>query len=292
MRTVWVLGNSFSYQIEEHNTWMKQVADQTNSSPQYLSINGTSLDFVYQSFHNIKNDIKSNDIVLATFTDINRRWFFKDVPSDAIFSKLDPDALTTIVEKEELRFEKRDPNITDAINLYLDHLDNMMAFETYMLNFLYHLNNFAAKKNIHVIILPCFEYVSNKLNEVKDRFQFLHIADKSIMSISKNEFLPDEFYLSGIMRHNPDIRQNHLTKSNHDAMAEKLMNNIIKKEPISFRHGFNTNFLDREKMRDQQFSDKELFQTNLEEFYQKYADHWVHITHTVPEHHAFVVLPR
>ena len=292
MRTVWVLGNSFSYQIEEHDTWMKQVIQQCGAEPQYLSINGTSLDFVYDTFHKIKPTIQSGDIILATFTDINRRWFFRDVPSDAIFTKVDPDALTTIVEETELKFGKRDIDVTNAINSYLDHLDNIIAYETYMLNFLYQLNTFAAKMNLHVIILPCFEYVANKLNEHKDKFKFLNIADQSIMSISKMEFLPDEFYLSGIMRHNPDIRQNHLTKSNHNIMAEKLLNNITKKEPISLRHGFNSLFLSRDKMKDQQFSNIELFETNLEEFYEKYAEHWVHITHTVPEHHAFVVLPR
>lgn len=292
MKTVWILGNSFSYQNRDFDTWMKQVVDRTQSQAQYLSINGTSLDFVYRTFHNVKNQIKSGDIILATFTDINRRWFFRDLPSDAIYNKIEPDAFTTIIEKDEIRFEKRNSEQAEAINLYIDYLDNITSYETYMLNFLYHLNSFAAKMNVHVIILPCFEYVSNKLNEVKENFPLLNIADKSIMSVSKNEFLPDEFYLSGIMRYNPDIRKNHLCKMNHDIMTEKLMNNIIKNEPISFRNGFITGFLDRTKLQQQQFSDDQLYGSNLEQFYEKYANHWVHITHTVPEHHAFVVLPR
>jgi len=292
MSTVWVLGNSFSYQTDNYNTWMKQVADRTDSTITNLSVNGTSLDYVYYTFNNIRNNAMPGDIILATFTDVNRRWMFKDVPSDAMWRSLDPDSYTTIVEKDNIRFEQRDSKIVEGVNLYIECLDNTIAYEIYMLNFLHNLNHFARSKNVHVIILPCFEYVSDRLNEVKNQFPDLNIADKSIMSVSKNEFLPGEFYLSGIMRFNPDLRSNHLTQSNHNTMAEKLLNNIKNKEPISLRNGFLNNFLSRDILRNQDFSDRELFAMNLEEFYDKYASHWVHITHTVPEHHAFVVLPR
>jgi hypothetical protein len=288
------LGNSFSYQTREFdkNTWMKQVANTLEYNSKNLSSNGTSLDYVYHSFNKIRHEIESNDIIICTVTDTDRRWLFEHNPCDAIWRPLDENLdLYPVVYEEEVKFEPRDPRIVNAVNLYLKHLDNLAAHDAYLQNFLYNLNHFT-KIGVRVIILPCFENISNVLNEYKNKFPNLHIADKSIMSISKDEFEGNEFYLSGIMRFNPDPRLNHLTTTNHNIMSQKIINYIKNNEPISFRNGFIKDCLNYHNLRDQDFSKKELFDLNLDEYYEKYSTRQDHIAHADLERRAPLELPR
>lgn len=270
MPNVWILGNSFSYSNSNDNTWMTQIAKNLQYTSKNFSLNGTSLDYVYYTFNQIRNDIKSNDILICTFTDTDRRWLF-DNPCDAIWKSLDKDLLLhPIVYEHEVRFESRDSRVIDAVNLYLEHINNLSAHDAYLQNFLYNLDYLAQKNHIRIIILPCFENISNVLNDYRSKFSSLHIADKSIMTISKDEFENNEFYLSGIMRYNPDPRLNHLTNTNHNVMFEKILNNIKNNEPISFRTGFAKEFVNQTSLDNQDFSKKELFNVDLKQFYVKY----------------------
>ncbi len=237
MSTLWVFGNSFSDQGPGKNTWMKQVADNLQYTAQYHSLGGTSLDYVYKTFNDCRSQIRPNDVLILTMTDTNRRWLYKDEPENAIW---------TATGSEE-------------VDLYLECLDQLQIHELYLQNFLYNINNFA-KNNIHTILLPCFRGISDFLNSVARNYEHLHIANRSIIEVSKEEWEPGEFYASGIMRNTLDCRANHLTTSNHNIMRDKLLNNIHNKEPIVLS-GFRTNFVNTKRLYDPEFITHETYGT-------------------------------
>jgi len=250
MSALWVCGNSFTVQDNDWNTWIKQVTDRNNYNPAYLSIGNSSLDYIYQTFNEFRPYVEEGDVIILAITDTNRRWFIRSEPDNAVF-----------------RSVTREDEVGEAMNAYLQHLDNLTVFETYLENFLHNLNNFSRKKKVHTILIPCFEHVDEIINnpQYKKRFESLHIADGNLMVLSRNEFEPGEFLASGILRTVYDPRANHLIRSNHDIMANKLQENIENKTPITLKKGFKENILNRTIMDQAEFGAEEQFGNTLVE---------------------------
>lgn len=248
---LWVLGNSFSEQSwDEPQTWMKQVAENLNLTLHNLSLGGASLSYTYKTFNDVRSLIKSNDVLIITLTDIDRRWLLKDEPDDAIW---------TLVDRRKWYFKDIDPKLEDAITYYLTYLDQQNIHNVYLENFLYNLDNFVKKTNVHVIVIPTFEGVFNLINEYRSQFDRFVITDKPLMSVSQEEFQHREFAKSGIMRFIFDLRLNHLVASNHKILADKITNNVKNKEPITFRNGFLNDFLNCSILQSEEYSKLELY---------------------------------
>lgn len=273
MANVWVLGNSFSNQSRNDNTWMKQVADRLEYTPHYLAVGGTSLDYTYKTFNDIRPQVLDNDVLILTLTDLNRRWMFKDNPEDAIWTKINVDdkqAMTSrrwVTKGETWELVDREYDSINAVNEYLTYLDNPALQDVYLLNFLHNLQYFVKKHQVHIILLSCFEGIHDALTMYKTQFPLLHIGDKSLISISKEEFEPGEFERSGIMRNIFDLRLNHITRTNHDVMSNKLVDNIKNNEPITLRNGFIKGFLNCEVIQGLEFSNSEGFNVHQAEYY-------------------------
>jgi len=56
-----------------------------------------------------------------------------------------------------------------------------------------------------------------------------------------------------------DVRVNHILKSNHTTLANKLLDNIKNKTPLNFKNGFTENVFDENSMNDLTFINEELF---------------------------------
>ena len=72
--TLWVFGDSFAKYNDHQNIWMNQVANKTRQELICLGDDGTSPDYTYYKFNEIRHQILDNDIIIIALTDINRRW--------------------------------------------------------------------------------------------------------------------------------------------------------------------------------------------------------------------------
>ena len=100
---LWIIGNSFSEQTcNDQLTWMQQVANNLDLNLRNFSLGGASLSYTYKTFNDNRSQIRHNDVLIITLTDIDRRWLFEDEPDEAIWTIVDrrkwyfPDILSLI----------------------------------------------------------------------------------------------------------------------------------------------------------------------------------------------------
>ena len=197
--TIWTFGDSFSKHFEHlPDSWVERTSKLLKQDVKSYSKPLSTLEYMFYKFNEERDNIQDNDIVIITVTTLIRRWFFKDYP----FRVLD------LTEDQINAFQN--------YMKYLSHFDEM--HKTFLINFLYNLNHFTEKKNLHTIILPNFFDFDSLLADLyrNNEIPALHIARGRIGIISDYEFKSDIVAMSGVdwfMK--SDIRFNHLIKSNH-----------------------------------------------------------------------------
>ena len=230
---------------------MNQVANKTRQELICLGDDGTSPDYTYYKFNEIRHQILDNDIIIIALTDINRRWFLHDNPADTIWN---------IIARSE--------TVSEALEKYLRYLNNKDVHDVYLFNFLVNLHRTTEKLNTHTIILPCFESVNDYTKGSKEYYDFtrFHIARGYLYDVALKEFEPDFFNSYHVLKYGQrDLRCNHLMKSNHTILANKIVDNIRRNIPIDLNRGFVTNILNKEKLKNKEFSASELFDIHLDD---------------------------
>ena len=256
--TVWIFGDSFAHLIdntlmESHNQWEFQIANRLNQPLRCFGDGGTSLDFTYEKFNSVRDEIQENDILIIALTDLDRRWFFRDRPTESC-----------VWAKDKF---KNNNNEFEAFKKYALYLNHREIYKTYLIDFLYNVSFLTMEKNLHTIILPCFSDTFNIIEGKKTNFPLFNIPNNFLFEISNSEFTENFLKLGGmLLLGSQDLRLNHFIKSNHDVLADKLYNNIINKIPLDFTQGFIKNIVDTNNLKDIEFSKKELFNIHLFEY--------------------------
>lgn len=242
--TIWAFGGSYSeIKSHDHDTWMQQISNNLGTELKSFGISGSSLDYTYKTFNEIRDQIDNNDIIIMTIQDLDRRWFFKD----------DPDKTNYYYWASRLDQNK-------ALKYYLLYLNNSEIHNLYFLNFFHNLHNFIKKKNIHTVILPGFVDSNTLLNDKKIEFDNFNIAYGTLNQLSQDELNPmfikkyDYTY---------DMRTHHMIKTNHTILANKIIDNIKNKTPIDLQTGFIKDIVNQYSLKDIEFSKKELFNIHL-----------------------------
>lgn len=221
MTTLWVFGDSFADKTTSTNTWVDQVAATLNCNPKFLAVGGSGVSYTYEQFNRYREQIQDNDILIFALTEITRHWFDRNNISETIWVIMD-----------------RQDESTKAIEHYLKYLDNDAVDKEHLNNFLYNLHYLTKKKNTITIILPSFDYMSQLLNERKDKFPLFRIADRSLFQVSTEEY-NGMFDKQNIVNSGYDTRVCHLMDANHTILANKIVNNVKSNEPIAL-NGFVT----------------------------------------------------
>lgn len=237
--TIWIFGDSFAHNWNHKDQWMNQLSNKMNGDVKCFGLAGSSLDYTYTKFNEVRNDISVLDTVIILLTNIERRWLFEDRPNDCCFT--DPE---DIGERRALKYYQ----------LYLNHEE---IFEVYLYNFLHNLHYLTKKLNLYTLIISNFFQEDNWLISKRKEFPHLCFAngilyDISLGEIKKNSNVPVDKLLTN------DFRFNHLIKSNHDILAEKIAENVDKKDTISLDN-FITDIIDEKILLDEEFRKTELF---------------------------------
>lgn len=246
--TLWVFGDSFaedSASLKDYGrlnnasdfSWHKQIAEKLNLDYKNFGKGGSSLDYTFVKFNENRNNIKQYDIIIIALTNLDRRYFFKDRPH-----------MSTALWIEDSRELK-------AVQYYYEYLDNKEVFAVHLLNFLYNLQDLTKELNLHTILIPCFEDIDLFLKG--KTFLHFHIADGFLNKINEDEY-DTEFFEKKLKRGYVDPRANHIVRSNHNILANKILNNIEYKTNIKLTD-FVTNIINEECLRDTKLIDYEFF---------------------------------
>jgi hypothetical protein len=252
--SLWVFGDSYAEQYPNlKDQWMTRVANLLDTDVRSFGLVGSSVEFTYHSFNNIRNEIKENDIIILALTTPSRRWFFKRHPSHTA----QPIPGTNYKEPSLTYNLTGFKEIDDALAFYEAYLNNHEVYKSYLQNFLYNLDNFTKKLNLHTIIIPNFYDTLHFLKDVKDQYPNIYFANGMMVDVSLNEFTKE--YLIEYSTSTVDVRVNHLLKSNHIILADKIIDNIKNKSIIDLELDFDKHVFTKEKMNNKEFIDDQLF---------------------------------
>lgn len=253
--TVWTFGDSFA----EHYTgltdqWMQKVADDLNTDLKAFGLSASSLEYTFYKFNSIRNNIKDKDIVIVTLTSHNRRWFFKYYPGDLVKIH-NPGGFDDY--REYMKSPTGNTKEDEAIHAYSNNLNHKELQETYLLNFLYNLDYLTKKHNLHTIVFLNLYDVNQLMKDKKTLFSNINFAEDMLLDIFLNEFTKEHIINSTVSV--KDIRVNHMIRSNHIILANKIIDNIQNNIPIELNKGFVEHIINENTLTDQTFTDNELF---------------------------------
>lgn len=250
--TVWVFGASGSHVIDnEPDQWPRHLANLLNTNVNSLALTGTSLDYMYQKFMEVRNDIAENDVILISVIGFEREWLFKDYPHKSMLFAPPND----------------DRRYKEAIEYYIRYLQSKELQELKLINFLYNLDYLSKQKNLKTILIIPYVDIGEFLNYKKDLFPHLHIAKGLLIEVSCNEIEKNILRRQQYINFDDDRRLNHLTRSNHIILSQKIHNWITQEIPVDLTEGFVENHYTDDAKKNTEFIKYELFNNAVDAIY-------------------------
>jgi hypothetical protein len=240
--TLWTFGDSFAQPFDHPKQWLNQVATTLRHEHKAFGYSGSALEYTYRKFYEIRNDIHDNDIIVISLTDLHRKWFFKHEPN---------------IWKTYLNEDCKE--LAQAMDSYRLHLNsNVDVAHTNLYNFLYVVNDIS--EYTRTVIVANFYTEYELLNKWAAEFNNLHIAKGVLFEVSLSEFSRTvkkkegfENFLAG------DSRANHLTRSNHTVLANKIIDCVNYNKTVDLTQGFVSSTIDEAILEDSHFVNNELF---------------------------------
>jgi len=242
--TMWVFGDSYlRYYRYYPESWLKIISTELNIEVRSFAKAFSTVNYCYYKFNQIRDQIKENDvIILGTSLD----------PSSLLPAGHTHRQWDSLNNEEQLALEYR--------RTFLKQVDDLR--EVYLINFLYNIQNFSKKYNIHTIILfNLYDFNSFTQQYKLNHFPNLHIPTGVLHGVSENEWTLETFSNKGTdwISVN-DLRANHLIKTNHAILANKIIDNVKNKTPLDLTTEFKKHFLDEELINNSEFIKNELFE--------------------------------
>jgi hypothetical protein len=278
MSKLWAFGDSALWERNfltdeyAHETWINTVADELNLELQNHALGGTSIEWVFYTYHRALQNIKKGDVVILALTSINRRWVVSRDP-----------AFTQPALLEDLPFSKQIINFKGYTNeelLAFDYLlnnVNPILMQSQLELFIDAVAAHQKEKGFTVIPVPSTT-ITEKCNINRPNFINCH---GNFYNVAKREVTPETH-----PRVIPDPRINHIIGPNHVIMANKFVNAIRNGGTIDLNTGFVENVLDDEAiqhMRNNLERNRELWTNGKDYFSKKYWNEGINIAASLDE---------
>jgi hypothetical protein len=233
MKNLWVFGDSYAipYQndLESRVHWQFPLMKNLNcDGVKTFAQFGAPNEWIYNQFTEQLNEITPNDFVIFVSTQINRRWFFPDNVGSSNFG-------VKHIDLADLSSEQQ-----TALNYYKIYLDNPIMSSINFECLCNSIHYVSEKNKINLLILPGFE---QKGYPISGRYQ----VSGSLFDICKNEVKGKDLdswsnFISNIHK-GCDPRVGHLSKDNHQILADKLSATFLKNKILNLEQGFREEFL-------------------------------------------------
>lgn len=253
--TIWVFGDSFA----EHfpglkDQWMERIAAELKTNVVSFGLAASSLEYTYHKFNQYRQDIKQDDVIIIALTSYSRRWFFKYFPGDLV--KIHNQGSFDDY-KELAKSPKGDLKEQEALYAYSESLSDNDLHETYLMNFLYNVNYLTKKLNLKTIVMINLYDINQLMKDKKNLFPNIYFPDNMMLDIFLGEFTKD--YMIDFTEATIDLRVNHMVRTNHIILADKIINHIKHNTKIDLAEGFIKNIVSNKSLNDAQFINDELF---------------------------------
>lgn len=267
-RKLWIVGDSYSQPRKDtqHDLiWIDRVQQQLSQRTgcQVEVVNeswfGTSQDFAW--FHLQlwcqERQVSADDWIIVALTHPNRFWFIDEKPdlSNWHFT-IDLDEWVTEEQQK-------------AMELYVKHIQRPRLDAVQMisrLGWLSHARDYYQLTN-RPLVIRGFDF---ELWGCED-YPNLNVSQGNLYQVQNNEFLglgdtKTTDYFQGY-----DARYNHLCLSNHQVLADKIVNSLVNDHPLDLTQGFHTGLLTQGSLEDPEFCRRELCADNLTVYRNKMA---------------------
>lgn len=268
--TLYIVGDSFTQPPRAEETylpWFTRLAVEMNMKLVNCSGIGVSQDFCMQQLSGLMHLIKPEDKILLLLTHAGRFWFFDNRPrlTNANIYNLGDE-----LSKEE----------EEAVAKYMMHLQRPPLDLLWQDMRLGWLSAHAKRLGIQApqVVLG-FPKVVAKDRKMFEMFFTHELLDN--LRISKGNLLNDveakemknphqQFAMYDNVWQGYDCRFNHLIKSNHDIMLERMLTAFNKDQPVDLTQpGWVTGVIDESIFDDQAFIEKELDPFSVQERHDK-----------------------
>ena len=225
-RTLWVFGDSFSVKSNTDETYLNFLAEKLPVSINYQSHGGTSLEYSYYRFNEVWDQIKEDDLVLITLTDIYRTWVNRDNPDYGMWGEIDRQTEKWLnLYKTEYYIEEEK---YARLDIFFSAIDSRLKF-----------------LKSKPILLWCFrdEFKEGKVRVKPSSIQF---SKGCLIDISSQEFCSEEDkpIINSIFL---DNRPNHLSLVNHHILTSKLIEGFNNNSgEIDLTEGFKSKFIKKQ----------------------------------------------
>lgn len=240
---IYVFGDSFAELRLEDNLnwqWQYQVAQHFNCDLVNVANNGASSEWITLKLAKFWNDFEINDIVICFIPYWDRDCIFPNDPDFTHLFALDQYGKDDFVTE---RWNQYTSEQRDAFKKYFMYLHNIDLVRLKTASYHIWIDNLAARG---IISTPPLVIETRDQNvNVMPRTQYVR-AKGNMMDVNMSEWLNEDLWMEltkdGLFQ---DERVSHLSKKNHNILANKIITYIEKRVAPDLTTGFYKNFLDK-----------------------------------------------
>jgi hypothetical protein len=239
---IYVFGDSFAELRPQDNLnwqWQYQVAQYFNCDLVNVANNGASAEWLTLKLAKFWNEFEINDILICFIPYWDRSCIFPNDPDFTHLFALDQYGKDDFVTERWNRYTKEQ---RDAFKKYFMYLHDIDLVRLKTASLYAWIDNLACTcLNIHPLVIETRD--QNITNRPRTRYITAsgYMMDTSINEWT-NESVWNEITKYGLY---DDKRVSHLSKKNHDILANKIITYIEKRVTPDLTTGFYKNFLDK-----------------------------------------------
>lgn len=240
--TLWIFGDSFAHMAGQNGSYASRILD---AFPSLGNIKehgwcSTALGYTYEKWESNRDKFEKDDLAIIVITSLGRKYFFPDMPGWSYPSGIEQIPNYTASDQQK-----------KAFNLYYKYLRRSTEENIGLINFLHAVQDTGIKS----VILPAFPDSEEIIESVRSRFTRLMIASGNLHDIARGEVAPEVDYPNA---QEMDRRNNHICRSNHVILANKIIAAITGENHIDLKRDFLRNIVTRERLEDKDWRSREL----------------------------------
>jgi hypothetical protein len=254
--TLYVFGDSFasieidpaiSIEIKEQlvaKAWSSVLSKKLGVELKNFGISGSSLEYTYYKFYQVRADLKEDDVVVIVLTDLFRKWIIKDRP----------------VTSSLAAFETHNyihPKLKKYAQWYFANVLRAEIEETHLHNFLYAVYATTAHLKVKPLFICAFDKISRGEWTVDvDTVDSIHVnnfAKGSLWEVSSHEITHQDIAIAVNTNLKKEFRLNHLSDDQHPILADKILNYIHNGTTVDLTVGFVKNIYKKQDLIKQGF---------------------------------------